>query len=71
MLLLVTACVGHAVAEIRASLPLQGHFRAGQYMPVLGGFRQISDGYVALDLFRVGWIATSIDGVAWQKLPIR
>jgi len=40
-------------------------------MPMLGGFRQTSDGYVALDLFRFGWIATSADGVAWQKLPIR
>jgi len=43
----------------------------GPTMPKLGGFRQTSDGYVALDLFRFGWIATSIDGVAWQKLPIR
>lgn len=44
---------------------------AGGDIPVLGGFRQTSDGYVALDLFRAGWIAISPDGVNWQKLPIR
>lgn len=44
---------------------------AGGDIPVLGGFRQISDGYAALDLFRNGWVAVSTDGVSWQKLPIR
>ena len=40
-------------------------------MPVVGSLRQTTDGYVALGLFDVGWVATSIDGVSWQKLPIR
>jgi len=45
--------------------------RAGGNMPVVGSFHQTRNGYVALDLFGVGWIATSADGVTWQKLPIR
>jgi hypothetical protein len=44
---------------------------AGGNMPVVGSFHQTRNGYVALNLFGVGWIATSVDGVAWQKLPIR
>lgn len=45
--------------------PVQG------YLPFVGSFRMISHGYVALDAFQSGWIATSVDGLSWQKLPIR
>jgi RNA polymerase sigma-70 factor (ECF subfamily) len=44
----------------------------GTALPVtVGSLRQTTDGYVALGLFEVGWVATSTDGVSWQKLPIR
>jgi RNA polymerase sigma factor (sigma-70 family) len=45
--------------------------KVGGTMPVVGSLHQTRDGYVALDLFRAGWVATSADGVNWQKLPIR
>lgn len=40
-------------------------------MPRVQSLRQTVDGYVALGLFEVGWVATSTDGVSWQKIPIR
>jgi RNA polymerase sigma factor (sigma-70 family) len=44
---------------------------AGGNVPVAGGLYMTSKGYVALDVFRAGWVAVSPDGVSWQKLPIR
>lgn len=49
----------------------QHWFPAGGDMPNVGSLHMTSDGYVALDLFRNGWVATSRDGLNWQKLPIR
>lgn len=39
-------------------------------LPDLGELRATSNGYVALDLFRTGWVAISPDGLTWQKLPV-
>lgn len=44
---------------------------AGGTLPTVGELRATSDGYVALDLFRAGWVAVSTDGLNWTKLPIR
>lgn len=44
---------------------------AGGNLPVFGSLHLTSTGYVALDVFRSGWVAVSPDGVNWQKLPIR
>ncbi|GIG10333.1 RNA polymerase sigma factor [Catellatospora coxensis] len=43
----------------------------GGTLPNVGELRATTDGYVALDLFRAGWVATSTDGLTWHKLPIR
>jgi RNA polymerase sigma-70 factor (ECF subfamily) len=40
-------------------------------LPDVGSLRATQMGYVALDLFRFGWVAISPDGLIWQKLPIR
>jgi RNA polymerase sigma-70 factor (sigma-E family) len=40
-------------------------------LPNVGELRATTDGYVALDLFRAGWVAVSTDGQTWHKLPIR
>lgn len=40
-------------------------------LPTVGALRATSGGYVALDLFRSGWVAVSTDGVTWHKLAIR
>jgi RNA polymerase sigma factor (sigma-70 family) len=40
-------------------------------LPFVGSLRATKTGYVALDLFRFGWVAISSDGLTWQKLPIR
>lgn len=40
-------------------------------LPGVGSLRATKTGYVALDLFRFGWVAISPDGLTWQKLPIR
>ncbi|HCT77256.1 MAG TPA: hypothetical protein DGT23_11835, partial [Micromonosporaceae bacterium] len=44
---------------------------AGMGLPNVGSLHATRTGYVALDLFRTGWVAISPDGVTWQKLPIR
>jgi hypothetical protein len=44
---------------------------AGGTMPAVGSLHMTTRGYVAYNLFGVGWVATSRDGVAWQKLAIR
>ncbi|MEV0460237.1 RNA polymerase sigma factor [Catellatospora methionotrophica] len=44
---------------------------AGGTLPTVGELRATSDGYVALDLFRAGWVAISPNGLTWHKLPIR
>jgi RNA polymerase sigma-70 factor (sigma-E family) len=41
----------------------------GKHMPSVGLLRATGTGYVALQLF-AGWVATSQDGVTWQKLPV-
>lgn len=43
----------------------------GRDLPNVGSLHATRTGYVALDLFRTGWVAISADGVTWQKLPIR
>jgi hypothetical protein len=45
--------------------------KAGGNLPVVERLQMTSSGYVAFNLFRGGWVAISIDGLTWQKLPIR
>ncbi|MEV4412983.1 RNA polymerase sigma factor [Catellatospora sp. NPDC049609] len=48
-----------------------GFTAAPASLPTVGSLRATSGGYVALDLFRAGWVAVSTDGVTWRKLAIR
>lgn len=58
-------------SRLHLSADLGATFTAvGSGLPTVGSLRATSTGYLALDLFRNGWVAFSADGVTWRKLPI-
>jgi hypothetical protein len=44
---------------------------AGGTLPWVGRIQRSPGGWVAYNLFEAGWVATSLDGITWQKINLR